>query len=44
MVKLVLCDLGRIKDLIIGSKVFKHIFLSRPFPYRYVVWVLIYKL
>ena len=44
MVKLVLYNLGYIKDLIVGSKVFKHIFLSRPFPRRYIVWVLIYKL
>ena len=37
MVKLILCDLGYIKDLIVGSKVFKHIFLSRLFPYKYII-------
>jgi hypothetical protein len=44
IVKLILCDLGHVKDFIVNSKLFKHIFLSRPFSYRYVVWVLIYKL
>jgi len=44
IVKLVLCNLGYIKDLIVGSKVFKHIFFSRPFPCRCVVWVFMYKL
>ena len=37
IVKLILCDLGYIKDLIVGSKVFKHIFLSGLFLYRYIV-------
>jgi hypothetical protein len=44
IVKLILCDLGCIKDFIVNSKLFKHIFLSRPFLYRYIVWVLVYKL
>jgi hypothetical protein len=44
MVKLILCGLGRVKDLIVGSKVFKYIFLGRLFPYSYIVWVLVYKL
>jgi len=44
MVKLVFCDLGYINHLIVGSKLFKHIFLSGPFLYRYIIWVLIYKL
>jgi hypothetical protein len=37
IVKLIFYNLGYIKDLIVGSKVFKHIFLSRPFLYRYIV-------
>jgi len=37
IVKLIFCDLGYVKDLIVGSKVFKHIFLNRPFPRRYIV-------
>jgi hypothetical protein len=44
IVKLILYNLGRVKDFIVNSKLFKHIFLSRPFPYKYIVWVLIYKL
>jgi hypothetical protein len=44
IVKLILYNLGCIKDFIINSKLFKHIFLSGPFPYRYIVWVFIYKL
>ena len=44
MVKLIFCNLGYIKDLIVGSKLFKYIFFSGPFPYRYIIWVLIYKL
>jgi len=44
IVKLIFYNLGYIKDLIVGSKVFKHIFFNRPFLRRYIVWVLIYKL
>ena len=44
IVKLILCDLGRVKDFIVNSKLFKHIFFSRPFPYKYIVWVFVYKL
>jgi hypothetical protein len=44
IVKLILYNLGYVKDFIVNSKLFKHIFLSGPFPYRYIVWVLIYKL
>ena len=44
IVKLIFCDLGYIKDFIVDSKLFKHIFLSRPFLYKYIVWVLVYKL
>ena len=44
IVKLILCDLGRVKDFIVDSKLFKYIFLNRPFLYRYIIWVFIYKL
>jgi len=44
MVKLVFYNLGYVKDLIVGSKLFKYIFFSRLFLYRYIVWVLVYKL
>ena len=37
IVKLIFCDLGRVKDFIVNSKLFKYIFLSRPFPYKYIV-------
>jgi hypothetical protein len=44
IVKLIFCDLGHVKDFIVNNKLFKYIFLNRPFLYRYVVWVLVYKL
>jgi len=44
IVKLIFCDLGYVNNLIVGSKLFKHIFLSGPFLYRYIIWVLVYKL
>ena len=44
IVKLIFCDLGRVKDFIVDSKLFKYIFLSRLFLYKYIVWVLVYKL
>jgi hypothetical protein len=44
IVKLILYNLGYIKDFIINSKLFKYIFFSRPFPYKYIIWVFMYKL
>jgi hypothetical protein len=44
IVKLIFCNLGCVKDFIVNSKLFKYIFLSRPFPHKYIVWVFIYKL
>jgi hypothetical protein len=44
IVKLIFCDLGHVKDFIVNSKLFKYIFLSGLFLYKYIVWVLIYKL
>jgi hypothetical protein len=44
IVKLILYNLGYVEDFIVNSKLFKYIFLSRPFPHKYVVWVFIYKL
>jgi hypothetical protein len=44
IVKLIFCNLSYIKDFIVNSKLFKYIFLSGPFLYKYIVWVLIYKL
>jgi hypothetical protein len=44
IVKLILYNLGHVKDFIVNSKLFKYIFFSRPFLYKYIVWVLIYKL
>ena len=44
IVKFIFYNLGCVKDFIINSKLFKYIFFSRPFLYRYIVWVFIYKL
>jgi hypothetical protein len=44
IVKLIFYNLGYVKDFIVNSKLFKYIFLSRLFPYRYIIWVLMYKL
>ena len=44
IVKLIFYNLGRVKIFIIDSKLFKYIFLSGLFLYRYIIWVLIYKL
>jgi hypothetical protein len=44
IIKLILYDLSYVKDFIIDSKLIKYIFLSRLFPYRYIIWVSIYKL
>ena len=44
IVKFIFYNLGRVKDFIVNNKLFKHIFLNRPFLYRYIVWVFIYKL
>jgi hypothetical protein len=37
IVKLIFCDLGYIKDFIVNSKLFKYIFLSGPFLYKYII-------
>ena len=37
IVKFIFYDLGYVKDLIVNSKLFKYIFLNRPFLYRYIV-------
>jgi hypothetical protein len=44
IIKLIFYNLGCVKDFIVDSKLFKYIFLNGPFPYRYIVWVFIYKL
>ena len=44
IVKFIFYNLGRVKDFIVDNKLFKYIFFSRLFPYRYIVWVFIYKL
>ena len=37
IVKFIFYNLGYIKDFIVNSKLFKHIFLSRLFLYKYIV-------
>ena len=44
IVKFIFYNLGRVKDFIVNSKLFKYIFLSGPFLYRYIVWVFMHKL
>jgi hypothetical protein len=44
IVKLILYSLDYIKDFIVNNKLFKYIFLSRPFLYKYIVWVFMHKL
>jgi hypothetical protein len=37
IVKLIFYNLGYINNLIVGGKLFKYIFLSRLFLYRYII-------